>query len=58
LTVEEQPLLDIDTRLLRGSTEVRGREAGERGARGFVPEDRLIVEEEHFTAYDLPETME
>jgi hypothetical protein len=46
LTVVKSPLLDKETSLLIGSTEVRGRDAGELGAvKGFVPSDRLVMEE-------------
>jgi hypothetical protein len=45
-TVVKAPLLDKETSLLIGSTEVRGFDAGELGAvKGFVPSDRLVMEE-------------
>ena len=58
LTVVKDPLLDISSNLLLGSTEVRGRDAGEKGGKGFVPSDRLVLEEDHWTTYDLPDTLE
>ena len=45
LTVAKAPLLDASTNLLIGTTEVRGRDAGEKGGKGFVPSDRLVLEE-------------
>lgn len=44
LTVAKDPLLDVATSLLVGSTDVRGKDAGEKG-KGFVPSDRLVLEE-------------
>ena len=44
LTVAKDPLLDVTTSLLMGSTDVRGKDAGEKG-KGFVPSDRLVLEE-------------
>lgn len=44
LTVVNKPLLDEETSLLFGSTDVRGKDAGEKG-KGFVPSDRLVMEE-------------
>lgn len=44
LTVAKDPLLDVNTSLLMGSTDVRGKDAGEKG-KGFVPSDRLVLEE-------------
>ena len=58
LTVENKPLLDKETSLLIGSTEVRGREAGEKDRIGFVPSDRVIQKEEEWTSFDLPETLD
>jgi hypothetical protein len=45
LTVAKSPLLDVATGLLIGPTDVRGRDAGEKGGKGFVPSDRLVLEE-------------
>jgi hypothetical protein len=45
LTVAKSPLLDVTTGLLIGPTDVRGRDAGEKGGKGFVPSDRLVLEE-------------
>ena len=60
LTVENEPLLDETTNLLKGSTEVEGVEAGDRrgGMKGFVPSDRLVLEDDDWTSQDLPETMD
>ena len=57
LTVAKDPLLDVNTSLLIGPTDVRGKDAGEKG-KGFVPSDRLVLEEDHWTTYDLPDTLE
>jgi 23S rRNA pseudouridine1911/1915/1917 synthase len=60
LTVENEPLLDATTNLLKGTTEVEGVEAGDRrgGMKGFVPSDRLVLEDDDWTSQDLPETMD
>jgi hypothetical protein len=47
-------LLDETTNLLTCSTEVLGKLPGEAG-RGFVPSDRLIMEDDHWTSIELPE---
>jgi len=57
LTSASSPVLDPETNLLIGSTVVKGKGPGEKGG-GFVPEDRLRYEEEHFTSWELPETQE
>jgi hypothetical protein len=44
LTVADAPLLDAHTSLLTCTTEVRGREPGEKG-KGYVPSDRLRMQE-------------
>ena len=60
LTVQDEPLLDYTTNLLKGTTEVDGVEAGDRtaGMKGFVPSDRLVLEDDDWTSQDLPETMD
>lgn len=50
----ENTIFDPSTSLLLGDTEVRGRAPGEKGG-GFVPLDRLIIEEEAWTDIELPE---
>lgn len=50
------PLIDQQG-FLTCPVEVRGKNAGER-IKGFVPSDRIMFEEEHWTSFDLPETME
>ena len=47
-------IFDPSSSLLIGDTEVRGRAPGEKGG-GFVPLDRLIMEEESWTDIELPE---
>ena len=47
-------IFDPSTALLTCDVEVRGRGPGEKG-RGFVPLDRLIIEEEAWTDIELPE---
>lgn len=46
LVAENAPIFDPITRYLIGTTEVRGKEAGERGGnKGFVPSDRIAFED-------------
>ena len=54
---EQEEIFDpVRSRLLCDTT-VRGKEPGEAG-RGFVPLDRLVIEDEHWTAIELPEEPE
>ena len=55
LTVANE-IFDPSTSLLTCDTEVRGRGPGEKGG-GFVPLDRLIMEEDDWTYVELPEEM-
>ena len=57
LTPSTEPILDKQTCLLVGTTEVKGREPGENlGGGNFVPSDRLIIDDEpHYTSYELSE---
>lgn len=48
------PLLD-SRGLLTVTTEVAGKGPGEQG-KGFVPMDRLVLKEDEWTSFDLPET--
>lgn len=58
LTPGTEPILDGQTSLLIGSTDVKGREPGDmRGGGDFVPSDRLVIEEEHWTSFELPEEL-
>lgn len=58
LTTPIMPLINENS-LLIGSTEVKGREPGEKlQGSGYVAIDRITYEEEHWTTYDLPETLD
>ena len=54
---EENTLVSLidDDNLLNCDTIVAGRNPGAIEKAGFVPLDRLVIEDEDFTAYDLPE---
>ena len=55
LTAPTIPLINEEA-LLIGSTEVRGREPGEKlQSSGYVAMDRIQYQEEHWTTFDLPE---
>ena len=41
--------------LLTCTTEVSGHIPGEKKLGGFVPVDRLVIEQDDFTSFDLPE---
>jgi 23S rRNA-/tRNA-specific pseudouridylate synthase len=52
-------VLDMDSGMLTCDTFVEGDDyVGEREKKGYVPMDRLQMEEDHWTSYDLPETLE
>jgi 23S rRNA pseudouridine1911/1915/1917 synthase len=55
MTTTEKPLLDSAS-CLTCSTEVKGKAPGERG-RGFVPLDRLVMDDENWTDVELPEEL-
>ena len=52
-----EPLIDEDG-YLTCITEVKGKAAGDNRVKGFVPHDRLEFREEHWTSFNLPETLE
>jgi len=55
LTTPMMPLIN-DKSLLIGTTEVKGREPGEKiQSSGYVAIDRITYEDEHWTTYELPE---
>ena len=55
LTVQSQSLIDPNTNLLTVTTDVKGKEPGEKG-KGYIPYDRLLFEEESWlTDKLLPE---
>lgn len=53
----EESFFDEASALLTCTTEVRGKGPGEAG-RGFVPSDRLVMEEDHWTTFALPDDVE
>ena len=48
----------LEVKEIYGSGGGRGSDHMEVAAKGFVPYDRLTYEDEHFTSFDLPETMD